>query len=163
MIWNSLLFIFPTLILVAALCCYKKENKVMNSFYARMSFHDVARRFYVLVVMQVLIFFLFIQSRCMVFPADTFIPVCTTALLMRFSMAEKIFYKLKKCKVMIAACLLTLALLFIPHCFSMAVTFGIYIVASIFYPSSKVRNLVNNPDTIMSLCNYPKQLVAYYY
>ena len=60
MIWNSLLLIFPILILVAALRCYKKDGRWMNAFYRRMSFHDVARRLYVQLVMLLLILFQFI-------------------------------------------------------------------------------------------------------
>lgn len=100
MIWNSLLLIFPILILVAALCCYKKDGRWMNAFYRRMSFHDVARRLYVQLVMLLLILFQFIQIQTHISAIDTFIPLIITALLIRFSMAELVFYAIKRRKVM---------------------------------------------------------------
>ncbi len=146
MIWNSLLLIFPILILVAALCCYKKDGRWMNAFYRRMSFHDVARRLYVQLVMLLLILFQFIQIQTHISVIDTFIPLIITALLIRFSMAELVFYAIKRRKVMVSVCSLVLVGLFIPHCFSMAVAVGILLVASIFYPSRGIRNKVESPD-----------------
>lgn len=163
MIWNSLLLIFPILILVAALCCYKKDGRWMNAFYRRMSFHDVARRLYVQLVMLLLILFQFIQIQTHISVIDTFIPLIITALLIRFSMAELVFYAIKRRKVMVSVCLLVLVGLFIPHCFSMAVAVGILLVASIFYPSRGIRNKVESPDEIFSLTSIRGQLVANYY
>lgn len=163
MIWNSLLLIFPILILVAALCCYKKDGRWMNAFYRRMSFHDVARRLYVQLVMLLLILFQFIQIQTHISVIDTFIPLIITALLIRFSMAELVFYAIKRRKVMVSVCSLVLVGLLIPHCFSMAVAVGILLVASIFYPSRGIRNRVESPDEIFSLTSTPGQLVANYY
>lgn len=163
MIWNSLLLIFPILILVAALCCYKKDGRWMNAFYRRMSFHDVARRLYVQLVMLLLILFQFIQIQTHISAIDTFIPLIITALLIRFSMAELVFYAIKRRKVMVSVCSLVLVGLFIPHCFSMAVAVGILLVASIFYPSRGIRNKVESPDEIFSLTSIRGQLVANYY
>lgn len=163
MIWNSLLLIFPILILVAALCCYKKDGRWMNAFYRRMSFHDVARRLYVQLVMLLLILFQFIQIQTHISVIDTFIPLIITALLIRFSMAELVFYAIKRRKVMVSVCSLVLVGLFIPHCFSMAVAVGILLVASIFYPSRGIRNKVESPDEIFSLTSIRGQLVANYY
>ena len=163
MIWNSLLLIFPILILVAALRCYKKDGRWMNAFYRRMSFHDVARRLYVQLVMLLLIVFQFIQVQTHISAIDTFMPLVITALLIRFSIAELVFYVLKKRKVMVAVCSLVLAALFTPHCFSMAVALGILLVASVFYPSREVRSMVESPDDISSLTSIPGQLVANYY
>lgn len=163
MIWNSLLLIFPILILVAALCCYKKDGRWMNAFYRRMSFHDVARRLYVQLVMLLLILFQFIQIQTHISVIDTFIPLIITALLIRFSMAELVFYAIKRRKVMVSVCSLVLVGLFIPHCFSMAVAVGILLVASIFYPSRWIRNKVESPDEIFSLTSIRGQLVANYY
>ena len=163
MIWNSLLLIFPILILVAALACYKKDGRWMNAFYRRMSFHDVARRLYVQLIMLLLIVFQFLQIQTHISAIDTFIPLLFTALLIRFSMAELLFYGLKKRKVMMAVCLLVLAGLFIPHCFSMAVALGILLVAAVFYPSREIRGMVESPDGIFSIKNIPGMLVAKYY
>lgn len=163
MIWNSLLLIFPILILVAALRYYKNDGRWMNAFYRRMSFHDVARRLYVQLVMLLLILFQFIQIQTHISAIDTFIPLIITALLIRFSMAELVFYAIKRRKVMVSVCSLVLVGLFIPHCFSMAVALGILLVASIFYPSRGIRNMVESPDEIFSLTSIPGQLVANYY
>ena len=126
MIWNSLLLIFPILILVVALRCYKKDGKWMNAFYSRMCFHDVARRLYVQLVMLLLILFQFIQIQTHISAIDTFIPLLITALLIRFSMAELVLYALKKRMIMVSVCSLVLVGLFIPHCFSMAVALEFY-------------------------------------
>jgi Sec-independent protein secretion pathway component TatC len=90
-------------------------------------------------------------------------PLVITALLIRFSIAELVFYVLKKRKVMVAVCSFVLAALFTPHCFSMAVALGILLVASVFYPSREVRSMVESPDDIFSLTSIPGQLVANYY
>lgn len=126
----------------------------MNAFYRRMSFHDVARRLYVQLVMLLLILFQFIQIQTHISAIDTFIPLIITALLIRFSMAELVFYAIKKRKVMVSVCSLVLVGLFIPHCFSMAVALGILLVASIFYPSRGIRNMVESPDEIFLLLPY---------
>ena len=51
MIWSIVSLIYPILILTVAMCCYKKDGRLMKAFYVRMAYHDVARRFYVLAVM----------------------------------------------------------------------------------------------------------------
>jgi hypothetical protein len=135
----------------------------MNAFYRRMSFHDVCQEIICAVVMLLLILFQFIQIQTHISAIDTFIPLIITALLIRFSMAELVFYAIKKRKVMVSVCSLVLVGLFIPHCFSMAVALGILLVASIFYPSRGIRNMVESPDEIFSLTSIPGQLVANYY
>lgn len=163
MIWNILLFIFPILILVAALRCYKKESKRMNTFYIRMSFTDIARRFYVQSVMLLLIFFQYLQVRSFASPADIFLPLCLIALLIRFTMAEKLLYKLKNRKVMLAIAIIVLASLFITHLFSLAVSLSLLITAAVFYPSHEVRKLAESPDAIIHLKNNPSEIAKCYY
>lgn len=163
MIWNILLFAFPILILVAAQCCYKKDGKRMNAFYVRMCFTDIARRLYVQLVMLLLIFFQYLQVRCFASPADIFLPLVITALLIRFAMAERLLYKLKRKKVTMVVTVIALASLFIPHLFSLAVSLSLLITAAIFYPSQKVMKLVEETDYIVKFYEHPSELTKMYY
>ena len=58
MIWSIVSLIYPILILTVAMRCYKKDGRLMKAFYVRMAYHDVARRFYVLAVMMLLLVYL---------------------------------------------------------------------------------------------------------
>lgn len=163
MILNILLLFYPILILVATICCYKKINRCMNAFYIRMSFTNVARRFYVQIFMLLLILFQYLQIRCHAIPADTFLPFCITALLIRFTVAERIMYLLKKQKLVMGVGVVVLACLFIPHMYSLAVSLAVLMTGAIFYPSHAVRKLVERPDAIVHFKSNPSVIAKCYY
>lgn len=163
MTWNIISLIYPILILLIAGCCYKKEGKRMQSFYIRMTYQDLARRFYVLMVMLVLIAFLYIHSRSTVNVVETFIPFLLTALLIRHKLSEEIFYLLKRRRMMIAFTLVTLLAAFTSGMFATAVTCAIYLMASIFYPSRKVRDMVTGPQALPLLAQGRLEIIQSYY
>lgn len=163
MTWNIISLIYPILFLLIAGCCYKKEGKHMQSFYIRMTYHDLARRFYVLMVMLVLIVFLYIHSRSTGNVMETFIPLLLTVLLIRHRLSEEIFYLLKKRRLMIAFTSLTLLAAITPGMFATSVTCSIYLMASIFYPSRKVRDMVEGPQALPLLTQGRLEIIQSYY
>lgn len=163
MIWSTISLIYPILILTVAICCYKKDGRLMRAFYLRMAYHDVARRFYVLAVMMLLLLFLFFQTRCRIDVVETFLPLAFSAVLIRHQLAELLFYFLKKRKVMITTHTLILVALFTPHLFPMAVTLGILLTAVIFYPSKEVRSMVESPMPLHLLIFDHSEIIRKYY
>jgi hypothetical protein len=163
MIWSTISLIYPVLILTAAICCYKKDGRLMRAFYLRMAYHDVTRRFYVLAVMVLLLLFLFFQTRCRVNVIETFLPLSFSAVLIRHQLAELLFYFLKKRKVMITTHTLILVALFTPHLFPMAVTLGILLTAAIFYPSKEVRSMVESTTPLHLLLFDHSEIIRKYY
>ena len=163
MIWSIVSLIYPILILTVAMCCYKKDGRLMKAFYVRMAYHDVARRFYVLAVMMLQLVYLFIQTRCRVNVIETFLPLTLSAVLIRHQLAELLFYFLKKRKVMIATNTLALAAMFTPHLYPMAVTLAIMLTAAIFYPSKQIRNLMAGPQAFRMLMFDKSEITQNYY
>ena len=163
MIWSIVSLIYPILILTVAMCCYKKDGRLMKAFYVRMAYHDVARRFYVLAVMMLLLVYLFIQTRCRVNVIETFLPLTLSAVLIRHQLAELLFYFLKKRKVMITTNTLALAAIFTPHLYPMAVTLAILLTAAIFYPSKEVRSMVESTMPLHLLLFDHSEIIRKYY
>lgn len=163
MIWSIISLIYPILILTVAMRCYKKDGRLMKAFYVRMAYHDVARRFYVLAVMMLLLLYLFIQTRCGINVIETFLPLSLTAVLIRHQLAELMFCFLKKRKVMITTNAFTLAAMFTPHLYPMAVTLAILLTAAIFYPSKHIRNLVASPEAFQMLLFDKSEITQNYY
>lgn len=163
MIWTILNFIFPILILLLAMNCYRKDGKRMKAFYLNMTYNDICRRFYVNMVMLVLIIFLFIQISCKVDVLETFLPITFAALLIRHAIAEVILYFIKKRRVMFVTSALSLISLFVPHLYPMSVTLAIIMVAAIFYPSKNVREFVADPKSLPFLNTNHAELIEKYY
>ena len=141
MVLKFLLLIFPAILLYVPVAFYKRTGKSMTAFYYRMAFSENARKFYMLILLIMLMLFHCLHHSVM---NDIVVLIPSTALsmcLFSYRLTDRLFYliksRLKHFVVLLLAMLLTTV--FCHGLYPVVVTLGFILHASIFYPSKKVR------------------------
>lgn len=85
-------------------------------------------------------------------------------LLFKFSYADNLLHRLhdnrKSCAIAFTA---SLVFMFTPHLYTLGVMVGLLLVASIYYPSSKVIFKAQCPDSGRHLAQCPEDIVNFYF
>ena len=146
MVLKFLLLLFPAILLYIPMALYKKTGNYMTAFYYRMAFSENTRKFYILTLLIMLLLFHYLHHSVM---NDIVILIPSTALsmcLFSYRLTDRLFYliksRLRMFVVMLSAMLLVTV--FCHGMFPVVVTLGFFLHASIFYPSQKVRYMVED-------------------
>lgn len=145
MVLKFSLLLFPVF-LYMPMAFYKKTGKCMTAFYYRMAFSENARKFYMLTLLIMLLLFHYLHHSVM---NDIVTLIPSTALsmcLFSYCLTDRLFYLIKSRLRMFVVMLLAmlLATVFCHGMFPVVVTLGFFLHASIFYPSRKVRCMVED-------------------
>lgn len=137
MAWILLQFISPVLIILISCSIYKRQGAIMENFNLRIAWSSSYRKLFMLVVLLLLLIFHFIclNGQCSMVglvPSSLFVLV-----LFSYKYSHWILNQLHKPKLMFSAFVATLVFLFVPGMYSSAVTLGIILVASLFYPTKE--------------------------
>lgn len=85
-------------------------------------------------------------------------------LLFKFSYADNLLHRLHDNRKSSAiAFTASLVFLFTPHLYTLGVMVGLFLVASIYYPSSKVIFKAQCPDSGRHLAQCPEDIVNFYF
>ena len=146
MVLKFLLLLFPAILLYIPMAFYKKTGKCMTAFYYRMAFSENTRKFYILTLLIMLLLFHYLHHSVM---NDIVTLIPSTALsmcLFSYRLTDRLFYLIKSRLRMFVVMLLAmlLATVFCHGMFPVVVTLGFFLHASIFYPSRKVRCMVED-------------------
>ncbi|NDV82569.1 hypothetical protein [Bacteroides sp. 51] len=140
MAWILLQFISPVLIILISCSIYKRQGTIMENFNLRIAWSSSYRKLFMLVVLLLLLIFHFIclNGQCSIaglIPSSLFVLG-----LFSYKFSHWILRQLHKPKLMFSAFVATLVFLFVPGMYSSAVTLGVILVASLFYPTKeKIR------------------------
>ena len=143
MIFKIIFLFFPMFLLLASTMCYRKNNRMMQRFYLRMVFSHNFRKLYEI---------------------GAHVMALLALLLFKFSYADNLLHRLhdnrKSCAIAFAA---SLVFMFTPHLYTLGVMVGLLLVASIYYPSSKVIFKAQCPDSGRHLAQCPEDIVNFYF
>lgn len=154
MTWILLQFISPVLIILVPYSIYKQQSAIMENFNLRIAWSSSYRKLFMLVTLLLLLIFHFIclNGQCSI---AGLIPSSLLVLgLFSYKFSHWILHQLHKPKLMFLAFVATLVLLFVPGMYSSAVTLGIILVASLFYPTKeRIRKITGSDSFIHMMTN----------
>ena len=118
----------------------------MLAFYDSMIWRKSARRFYTLTFFLFLIAFHFYYLTIFKNHYDVIPSTALCYVLLSHKMFEKIIRFLQNPQIYFCAMMFSVACLFIPHVFTLGVSFGVIMIATVFYPAKWWENQLD--DTI---------------
>ena len=135
MIWNILQLIFCITLFVLPLALYKSHRSFMVRFYDAMIHSVKARKLYVRVVLILLLLFHYVYISGHVGELGIFLSTAVCATIYSFRRADKLLRGLcdRPCMFVILS-LVALAISFVPHLYTTAVTAAYLLLAALFYP-----------------------------
>ena len=164
MIFNIIFLFFPILLLVASAMCYKKNCRMMQSFYLRMVFSHYFRKLYTLLLLMAILVLCFMAYQVQPNKIGAHVMALLALLLFKFSYADYLLHRLhdnrKSCAIAFTA---SLVFMFTPHLYTLGVMVGMLLVASIYYPSSKVIFKAQCHDSGRHLAQCPEDIVNFYF
>ena len=133
----------------------------MQRFYLRMVFSHNFRKLYTLLLLMAILVFSFVAYQ--VQPNEIGAHV-TALLLFKFSYADYLLHRLHdNRKSRAIAFTASLVFMFTPRLYTLGVMVGLLLVASIYYPSSKVIFKAQCPDSGRHLAQCPEDIVNFYF
>lgn len=164
MIWKILILFYLALIIAVPTALYKSKRRFMTRFYLRILESGSARRLYTQVLLIVLLLFHYVYASGN--PGDFGIVLSTIAcaIMYSFRRADKWLSRLhdeKKQTVIVAVVSVVIAA--IPHMFTLGVTVGYFLLAALFYPSSRALSEWADENTRPDWRNHPESLSDFYY
>ena len=164
MIFKIIFLFFPMLLLLASTMCYRKNNRMMQRFYLRMVFSHNFRKLYTLLLLMAILVFSFVAYQVQPNEIGAHVTALLALLLFKFSYADNLLHRLhdnrKSHAIAFAA---SLVFMFTPHLYTLGVMVGLLLVASIYYPSSKVIFKAQCPDSGRHLAQCPEDIVNFYF
>ncbi|MDD4534197.1 MAG: hypothetical protein PHC48_06960 [Prevotella sp.] len=164
MIYHIILLFLTLLIVVLTGCLYQNKSRKMLRFYDRMITFESFRKFYVLVLLLVLLVINFAQHQLS--PSNWIVIVSSgfSLLLFRFKCADTLLLHLKdRPKLFYVVAILNIILMFTLNLNTLALPIACILMAALFYPSTKILNWTNNPDLIKQICEHREALAIHYF
>lgn len=139
MIWNIIhLFILAVPVILAS-CLYRSTGRYMARFYLAMAHREKARRLYVRLWLVLLLLYHYVYT--WVAPGDYGIMFSTVvcAIMFSFRRSDRWLRVLHEQSLLfVIFSFAALAFSVIPHLFSLSFSVAMFLVASMFYPSSRI-------------------------
>ena len=164
MIWNILQLLFCAVPFALPLALYKNRRPFMATFYEAMTRSVKVRKLYVQVLLILLLLFHYVYTvghpgEFGVLPSTA---VC--AVLFSFKRADRWLRALcVRPRVFGTLSLAALAIGFVPHLYTMAVTAAYLLLAALFYPSVRVMTEWNDGSRIPGRVKHPRLLAESYH
>ncbi len=137
MTWNLLQLFFPLLLLLVPLTLYKSSNRYMAKFYMLMLRNKSARKLYLQMLLIVLLLFHYIYISGHFGEFGVLFSTILCGILFSHKRAERWLHLLKAHRqLFFRLAVLSMAMVAIPHLYTMAVTIGFLLLAAMFYPSA---------------------------
>jgi hypothetical protein len=164
MIWNILQLIFCITLFVLPLALYKSHRSFMVRFYDAMIHSVKARKLYVQVVLILLLLFHYVYISGHVGEFGVFLSTAICATIYSFRRADRLLRGLcdRPCMFVILS-LVALAISFVPHLYTTAVTAAYLLLAALFYPSVRVMTEFQDIGIISEWMKFPRLLAESYY
>ena len=131
MTWIFLQLVFPLLLLIVPIVLYKSSNSYMTRFYIAMLRNKAARRLYLQTLLIVLLLFhyIYVSGHFGEFGGILFSHKRAERWLHLMKAHRQLYFRMA---------VLSMAMVAIPHLYTMAVTVAFLLLASTFYPSASI-------------------------
>lgn len=133
--WIRILYSLQFLVFIVIPCLYKSRRPSMLAFYDSMIWRKSARRFYTLTFFLFLICFHFYYLTIFKNHYEVIPSTALCYVLLSHKWFEKIMRSLQIPQVYFCALLITVTCLFLSHFFTLGVSFGVIMIATLFYPA----------------------------
>lgn len=164
MIWNILQLIFCITLFVLPLALYKSHRSFMVRFYDAMIHSVKARKLYVQIVLILLLLFHYVYISGHVGEFGVFLSTAICATIYSFRRADRLLRGLcdRPCMFVILS-LVALAISFVPHLYTTAVTAAYLLLAALFYPSVRVMTEWSDRSRLSGWVKHPELLAKSYH
>lgn len=132
----SLMLLIPSVLPMALYSC---KHRFMIRFYLAMTANEKVRKFYISVWLIILLVFHYVYIK--VQPEDYGILLSTVPcfILVSYSRTDKLLRMVhEQIRLVVILALFAMAVMAIPHLYTLAATIVYFMAASLFYPSSKI-------------------------
>lgn len=164
MIWIILHFIFLLIPVVVPVALYRNKGRIMTHFYLIMAMNIKARKFYVR--FWLLLLLLFHYDSTFVIKDRLGIMLSTIFCIMMFSFkwSDRWMKDVHdRTRTVVILAIIALVAVAIPHLYTLSISIGLFLTASLFYPSSKVISECQDTDNVQILLKHPDELLKSYY
>lgn len=154
---------YPAIVAMLSLLFYKRDGQRMQQFYRRMTFSESARKFFVLVLMLIMLSFnfCFLSVNGMTIPLAIGSVLCVS--MFSFRLTERSLYWLHDRMAIGLAMLAALVCVALPHYWPLSFNLFVCMVASIFYPSRLIRTQLKQPDYFTGKVVQSQPIIDMYY
>lgn len=164
MIWNIIHLLILAIPVILTACLYRSTGRRMARFYLAMAHSEKARRLYVRLWLIILLLYHYVYT--WVSPGDYGIMPSTLVCVMMFSFRRsdrwlRILHEQTMRFVIFS--FVALALVLVPHLFTLSVSVAMYLMASLFYPSSRIIAKEHSSDWDFRWIQDTRLLVRIYY
>ncbi len=164
MIWSYISLIFPAILFIVPCRLYKKDSRRMAIFYKTMLGSKSARRLYIQAILIFLLLFHYVFISGHFGDYGVLLSTIPTLAFFSYRIANRLLHLLHKDrKSFVAMAMLVLAIMAVPHLYTMAVTLGYILLATAFYPSESALEGWQEDKTRKLWYNRPDELVKAYY
>lgn len=161
MTWIFLQLVFPLLLLFVPIVLYKSSNSYMTRFYIAMLRNKAARRLYLQTLLIVLLLFHYIYVSGHFGEFGVLFSTILCGILFSHKRAERWLHLMKAHRQLyFRMAVLSMAMVAIPHLYTMAVTVAFLLLAATFYPTASSctngttrKNRRNGEQTLVRLPN----------
>ena len=164
MIYDVIICVFHLLLIVVPMWLYRSERSFMAKFYLAMLRSENARKCYanILLVLLLLFHYVYVCGH----PGDygTLLSTIFVAVLWSKKRTIRWLSQLhEERQLFLGLSLLTMAIVALPHLYTLAMSLAFLLLAAAFYPSLRGMAEWRNYQSRMYLLNYPQLLSSRYY
>lgn len=158
-----LIHFYPAIAATLSLYFYKRDSLRMQTFYRRMATYHSARALFVLLTMLAMLIFNFSFLQC--FGISIVMLICTiiTYSLLWFRFAESVLYHLQYRIVLAFIFPFTLSCVIFPNLWPLSMNLYLLMIAALFYPSRKLRNILEDPARFTIYIAMQRLVIPDYY
>ena len=139
MTWILLQLIFPLLLLLVPVTLYKRGNRFMTRFYTAMLRSSAARKLYLQTLLIVLLLFHYVYVSGHFGEFGVLFSTILCGVLFSHKRAERWLHLMKAHRQLyFRMAVFSMAMVAIPHLYTMAFTVAFLLLAAAFYPSASI-------------------------
>lgn len=154
---------YPAIATTVAMFFYKRDNRRMQSFYRRMALSLSARKLFVSLLMIAMLIYNFCYLQANGMNVALWIGTVLCISMFSFRLAEKSLYVLQNRIYLAVAVIPMLVCVVQPGLLPISVNLYFIFMGSLFYPSRKLRNRLDNPETFTRFCANRDAAIKDYY
>ena len=160
---QMLIHFYPAIVSLLSLYCYKRDNSWMQKFYRRMTFSVSARKFFVLMMLLIMLIFNFCYLQSFGFNLTLGIATLLCMSMFSFRITERGLIWLQQRVGIVLSMTAMLICVVKPQMWPLSMNLYIFTIGSIFYPSSRLMRQLESAETFSKIASHPETLISGYY
>jgi hypothetical protein len=164
MIWIILHFIFLLIPVVVPVALFRNKGRIMTHFYLIMAMNIKARKFYIRFWLLLLLLFHYDSTFLLKDRLGIMLSTIFCIMMFSFKWSDRWMKNVHdRTRTVVILAIIALVTVGIPHLYTLSISLGLFLTASLFYPSSKVISDCQDMDNAWKLLKCPDELLKSYY